>query len=103
MQSEFYETLFGADEGERNKYEELVIITKRAKQIEAERTSRFFAELDNLGILEGRSENQIIDTDGWQETLAKSYEDQPTPLEQAEKEFAEGKLAWYYVDKEAIR
>ena len=102
MQSEFYETLFGKVEKETNKYERIAIIAKRAKQIQIERTARFFSELENLGILREGSEHQIIDTEGWQETLAKSYEELPTPIEQAEQEFDEEKLSWYYVEKDDL-
>ena len=104
MQSIFFEDLFGTDTDKKiNKYEKIAIIAKRAKQIQAERTAQFFSELENLGILKGGSEEQIVDTEGWQETLAKSYEELPTPVEQAEKEFAEGKLSWYYIEKDVLK
>ncbi|MGB0356706.1 MAG: hypothetical protein ACPGC9_00520 [Cytophagales bacterium] len=101
VKSEFFE--FGPEKKEINEYKKLWILKLRADQIITERSVDFFSELENLGIVKGgEDKEQLINTEGWQETLAKSQEELETPLEQAEREFAEGKLSWHYVDKDAL-
>ncbi len=82
-----------------NHYERALVIAKRARQIIEHRLEAFRGELDNMGISEFNND-QIINTDGWQEILAKTYEDKKSPIACAAKELDKEKLVWSYTKEE---
>ncbi len=82
-----------------NNYEKVVIIAKRARQIVEHRRDAFRRDLENMGILELNT-GQLINTEGWQEVLAKTYETQEAPVFVAQQELEEGNLVYTYIQPE---
>ena len=95
MKSKFLSQISNNFPGE-NIYEKIVIISKRARQILEHRQEAFSAELQKMGIAEP-SENQLINVNGWQAILAKTYEAKENPIFCAQKELEDKALAYTHV------
>ena len=81
----------GEDAG--NRYELLVVISKRARQIAA----REKLELDEkLKYFEGFEEEDEFTFNEEQERISKSYEVLPHPTQRALEEFEDGKVVYKY-------
>ena len=82
-----------------NIYEKIVILSIRARQINMHRLEAFREELNSMGVLDVHIDH-VINTEGWQEVLAKTYEDKDPPLMSAAKELEQGKLLYTYVTEQ---
>lgn len=92
---EFLKSILGRPK-EQNVYEQVMVITKRARQILRLRHGAFYEDLDKMGISNIHKE-QLINTDGWQEILACTYERKDAPVKAAQKEFAQNKISYNYI------
>lgn len=84
------------DEG-GNKYEKIVIISKRARQIAAQEK----LELDEkLKYFEGFEDEDEFTFNEEQEQISKSFEKLPHATQRAVNEMMDGKTTYRYPDKE---
>ncbi len=81
----------GDEKKEMNPYEMVNIIAKRSRQIRNQRRADFSSDMEKLGLLEV-NKDPLINTDGWQEALAQSYEEKEDPIVLAQRELAEDRL-----------
>ena len=91
----FLKNILGGPE-KQNIYEKVMIITKRARQILKHRNEAFYEDLDTMGISNIHKE-QLINTEGWQEILARTYEQKDAPVKAAQKEFEQNKITYNYI------
>ena len=96
MESNFLENILPIPKAQ-NSYEKVVIVATRARQLVELRREEFYTELETMGVWEATKEH-LINTNGWQEMLAKSYEEKPSPLKTAQQELRDSKLVITYVD-----
>ena len=89
-----------------NTYEAIVIMSKRARQINDERKIMFNRRLEELKALKQQQEEEQPKPDDEtpkappeQLEIAKEFEKMPKPAEQALQEFLEGKLSWKYKEE----
>lgn len=95
VSGEFLKSILGEPQ-EQNVYEKVMIITKRARQILKHRNEAFYEDLEKMGISNVHKE-QLINTDGWQEILARTYEQKDAPVKAAQREFEQNKISYSYI------
>jgi DNA-directed RNA polymerase subunit K/omega len=98
-----------------NTYEAIVIIAKRARQINDERKIMFNQRIEELKALKSQQEGEesprhLEDeefsqpkTSTEQLQIAKEFEQMPKPADQAIQEYLDGKLTWNYEKRKFIR
>jgi DNA-directed RNA polymerase omega subunit len=83
-----------------NIYEAVVVMSKRARQVNDEQRLQIEMEMDTKPINENRESEDFDDVEIDREALLREHKKYPKPSIEAIKEMCEGKIAFRYIEQD---